>query len=422
MTKTLRFFLPLLILAIGAWGFWQMYKTKPKSQPITTSEPAWVVSVVPVTPATLSPTVTLYGRLESTRTATLRAPTQSSNLNTEVVKVAVLEGKKVKKGDILIRLEDEDSTLNMKLSLADIAEVEAQIALERQRHANNLTAIAHEKTLLRLTQKSFERYKRLKKQRVSSQSSLDEAQQAVERQTLTIVQRRLDIKNHQPRLKQLQAKRTRALAQHEMARLELARTKITAPFTGIITEIFVAIGERVRSGDNLLSMYDNAILEVRAQIPTSYQDIILDSLAIGRKLQAYALVNKKQVLMQLERVSGKINPDSGGIDGLFRVKKGGSLLRLGQFLSLYLNLPKQAGVVALPYEAIYGTNRIYKLVNKRMKRLTVERVGEQILSSGKSQLLVRSPALQKGSQVIITQLPMAQNGLKVRLDSEIVSH
>jgi len=53
-----------------------------------------------------------------------------------------------------------------------------------------------------------------------------------------------------------------------------------------------------------------------------------------------------------------------------------------------------------------------------MKRLTVERVGEQILSSGKSQLLVRSPALQKGSQVIITQLPNAMDGLKVQLTNE----
>ncbi len=413
------FLLPLLILAVGAGGFWYMYQTNPESKPIKTEEQAWAVNVISVMPTSISPTVTLYGRLESTRTTTLRAPTQSFNINAEIVKVAVLEGKKVNKGDILIRLEDKDSRLNLKQRKADIGEIESQITLEKQRHANNLTALKHEETLLKLTRKSVERLRKLKKQKVSSQSALEEAQQAVERQQLTIIQRRLEIKSHKARLAQLQAKRNRALAQRDIARLELARTKVKAPFTGIIASVLVAIGDRVRSGDALFSMYDNSILEVRAQIPTRHQNIILDVLAAGHKLSAYAFVSKNPINLQLDRVSGKINPDSGGIDGLFRVIEESYLLRLGQFLTLHLILPKQTDVVALPYEAIYGLNRIYKLEDERMKRLTVERVGEQILASGQSQVLVRSPALQTGSQVVITQLPNAMDGLKVRLASEM---
>jgi len=417
--KNLRLLLPLLILVIGARGFWYMYQTKPKNKPIKTEEQAWVVSVMSVTPTNLSPTVTLYGRLESTRTTTLRAPTPAFNINALVKKVAVLEGEKVKKGNILIRLEDEDSRLNLKQRKADIVEIESQITLEKQRHANNLTALKHEETLLKLTRKSLERLRKLKRQKVSSQSALEEAQQNVERQLLTITQRRLEIKSHKAKLSQLQAKRNRTLAQRDIARLELARTKVKAPFTGIIAEVSVAIGDRVRSGDALLSMYDNSILEARAQIPSRHQATILDVLSRGRKLSASALVNKKPISLQLARVSGKINPDSGGIDGLFRVVKGPYLLRLGQFLTLYLTLPKQTGVVALPYEAIYGVDRIYKLDDKRMKRLTVERVGEQILASGQARILVRSPELQAGSQVVITQLPNAMDGLKVRLASEM---
>lgn len=390
-----------------------MQKTKPKNAPIKIEEQAWVVTVVSVTPATLSPTLTLYGRVESPRTATLRAPSQSLNVNAKVIEVAVLEGETVKKEDRLIRLEDSDSIFNLKQREADIVDIEAQIDLEKQRHANNLTALTHDEALLKLMQTSVERLRKLKKQRLSSQSALEEAQQAVERQMLQVINRRLDIKNHKARLAQLQAKRRRALAQRELIRLELARTKITAPFTGIIAKVFVAVGDRVRSGDTLLSIYDNAALEVRAQIPSRYQGTILDALAAGYQLQAHAQVHKKSVLLQLDRVSGQINPDSGGIDGLFRVED--NFLRLGQFLSLSLSLPKQTGVVALPFEAVYGRNRIYKLVDGRMKGLTIERVGEQVLPSGKSQILVRSPALQIGDQVIVTQLPNAMDGLKVRV-------
>ncbi len=413
MKKLIKFLLPLLILAIGFQGFKYLQKTKPKSQPIKIEEPVWVVTVVPVTPTALSPTLILYGRVESPRTATLRAPSLNV-INAKVEEVSVFEGDNVKKGQILIRLEENDSLLNLKQREADIIDIQAQINLEKQRHRSNLNALSHEKTLLSLTQKSVERLRKLKIQRVSSQAALDEAQQGVERQKLTIINRSLDIEHHNARLAQLQAKQDRFLAQRDLARLEQKRTRITAPFAGVIAKVTVAVGDRVRSGDSLLSIYDNTALEVRAQIPSRYQNTVLNALNAKFLLQAYTQINKEIVDLELNRVSGQINPDSGGIDGLFRIKKGGHLLRLGQFLTLYLNLPKQSHLVALPFEAVYGLNRIYKFIDGRMKGITIDKVGEQMTVTGQSQILVHSPALKQGDKVIITQLPNAIEGLKVR--------
>jgi hypothetical protein len=93
-------------------------------------------------------------------------------------------------------------------------------------------------------------------------------------------------------------------------------------------------------------------------------------------------------------------------------------LRLGQFFTLSLVLPQQTNVVALPFEAIYETRRIYKLVTdrgeERMKGLTIERIGERILPNGESLILVRNPELKIGDHVIITPLPNAIDGLKVQ--------
>jgi len=420
MKTILKFILPLLILAIGIMGFRYMLKTKPQGKPIQIKEQTWTVTVTPVIPTALSPTVTLYGRVESPRFATLRTPSFSLNTNAQVVEVTILEGETVKKGQLLVRLEDKDSVLNLKQRDADLTDIDAQIILEKQRHANNIQALTHEEILLSLAKTSVERLRRLKQQRVSSQAALDDAQQVIERQALTVLTRRLEIKNHTARLAQLQAKQNRALAQRDLARLEIARTQIVAPVTGIIADVEVAVGDRVRSGDVLLSLYDNTTLEVRAQIPSRYQGIVLDALDVNNQLLASAKINDKPMRLQLDRVSGQINEDSGGIDGLFRVTRGSLLLRVGEFLTLSLNLPQQYQVVALPYEAVYGTNRIYKLVDGRMKGLTVERIGEQALPTGKSQILVRSSKLQRGDQVIVTQLPNAMEGLKVRMvfDSE----
>jgi hypothetical protein len=88
---------------------------------------------------------------------------------------------------------------------------------------------------------------------------------------------------------------------------------------------------------------------------------------------------------------------------------------LGQLLNLALNLPETKEIIALPFEAVYGTNRIYKLQNDRMLGVEVERVGEKLSVTGESQILIRSPALKPGDKIITTQLPNAMDGLKVQV-------
>lgn len=407
--------LPLAILAAGGAGFLYLKHTKPPNKPIQSVEQAWSVKILSVTPTTLSPILTLYGRVESPRNATLRAPAQSQNINVAIVELPALEGMAVEKGEILIRLDDKDSQLALKQRQADLIELEAQIKLEKQNQAENLAAITHEENLLKLAEKSVQRVRQLKQQKASSQSALDEMQQTVEKQQLTLNNRRTAIKNHPVRLAQLQAKYERAMVARDMVALEIERMSITAPFKGTIAKVSVSIGDRVRSGDALITLYDEDALEVRAQIPSRYQTILLTTLAAQQTLSAEAQVNQQPVHLQLDRVAGQINPDSGGIDGLFRLLVGREHVRLGQFLTLFLSLPAQSNVVALPFEAVYGTNRIYKLADGRMQRVNIERIGEQTTADGTSHILVRSTALHLGDQVIVTQLPNAMDGLKVKV-------
>ncbi|MCK5717191.1 MAG: efflux RND transporter periplasmic adaptor subunit [Thiomargarita sp.] len=407
MNKYIKFLLPILILAIGSGGYIYILKSQPTKQAVTIEEQIWHVAIKTVTPSTHSPIVTLYGRVESPRTSTLRTPSQTLNLNAQVTAVTILEGEIVKKGKVLIRLDKRDSRLNLKQRHADIVDIDAQLLLEKHNHAHNLKALTYETNLQKLMQTSVKRLQKLKKQNLTSQAALDEAQQAVERQMLVVIQRKLAIKNHKSRRAQLQAKHTRATAQRALARLELERTKIIAPFSGRIADVNVAVGDSVRSGDVLLSLYDNTDVEIRAQIPSRYQETVLK--ALHAKKQLHATVHGKQIRLKLNRVSGQINPDSGGIDGLLSVLNGD--LRLGEFISLSLRLPEQKNVVALPFESVYRLNHIYKLVDGRMTLLKIERIGE----NQESQLLVRSPELQEGDQVILTQLPNAMEGLKVQI-------
>ena len=119
---------------------------------------------------------------------------------------------------------------------------------------------------------------------------------------------------------------------------------------------------------------------------------------------------------RLERLSAEVTRGSGGVDGLFGVSAGGTWLQIGRTVELTVNLPAEPGTVAVPSQALYGNRHLYRIVDGRMRRIDVNRVGEFDTPDGR-RVLVRSSELATGDRVIVTQLPNAVEGLKVRVES-----
>jgi len=74
-------------------------------------------------------------------------------------------------------------------------------------------------------------------------------------------------------------------------------------------------------------------------------------------------------------------------------------------------------VIAVPADAIYGRNRLYKISGDRMESVDVERVGERVNIDGSAEVIVRSPKLTSVDRVIITKLANAADGLLVKFSA-----
>ena len=72
-------------------------------------------------------------------------------------------------------------------------------------------------------------------------------------------------------------------------------------------------------------------------------------------------------------------------------------------------------VLALPFEAIYGTDRIFVLDGERMRGVAVERAGETRAPDGRDRALLRAPSIDGEIEVVVTQLPNALDGLRVHV-------
>ena len=409
-SRLVRIALPLLIVAAGIGGMTALVKSKPEREPLGTEEPSWPVAVAAIEPGTVTPQLPLFALVDSPRVTRL-----SSAVTADVEAVDVLEGQQVSIDDRLLALDHREIRLVLAQRDAEMAGFEADMEHEALRHRNNVAALKHEEELLVLARREVARARDLAERKVGSQASLDKVRRDEERQMLAVEQRRLAIREHDSRRKQIEAQLARVRALQSQAMLDLERTRVYPPFAGRITEVFVSPGDRVRPGDRLVAMFDGNMLELRAQIPLRHLPVVRAALDRGENLPARALVDGQEVRADLHRLTARVDRGSGGADGLFRVTRGSTWLQLGRTVELVLDLPAVEDAVTAPREALYGTDRVFVLDGERMRSVRVERLGESRTADGGGRVILRSPELKPADRLIVTHLPNAIDGLKVRV-------
>jgi len=393
------------ILGTGIGIFAILKLSGPVQQPVESRERVWRVDTLMAQPAQLSPTLTLYGRVETPELLRAAAPADG-----RVAAVEVREGQRIEPGRLLLSMDPRDFVPRVQQAQADVDDLQAQLKRERLQHAANQDALAHERELLELAESALKRARDLRERKLGSDVAVDQARENWQRQLLAVTTRQLAVDEHGARLRQYKARLERARAVLTEAQLDQERSVVTATFTGFVAGVDVAAGDQVKRADTLLTLYPSNALEVRAKLPAPYQQELLATLNAGRTLQATALAGATEIVLHLDRVSGEADPS--GIDGLFRIRRGAELLRLGSMVTLRLQRDPQAGVVAVPYTALYGNDRLYKLVDGRLQGITVMALGDYAGAGDQSMLLVKSPQLQAGDQLVTTHLPNAVTGLR----------
>lgn len=395
--------LPIVIVAVAAAGFVWLKHSKAEKPEIVASEKAWRVKTMPAQFSSITPQLSIYGRVETPRYANV-----TSALTADVISVAVLEGDRVAADAVLVQLDPRDTGLLMQQRTAELAEVDAKISAEHKRYRRDKAMLVTEKELAAYTQAAVVRARKLAESRLTTQVNLDEALAAQARQQIALQRLQYDVADHPSRVAQLKAQRSRATTLLAKASLDNTRSEIKAPFAGRVAQLDVAVGDRVRVGMPLLSLYAVDKLEVRAQIPQQYVATVRTALAQGKSLMATATITGQEYQFKLMRLAAAIQAGTGGLDALFRVQHESNALTLGDFVDLQLSLPAVDNVLAIPAPALYGLAQVFRVVDDRLQTVDVQRVG-----TVDSNVLVRSTQLQANDEIVITQLPNAMTGLLV---------
>jgi len=178
---------------------------------------------LPVERAALVEKVRLDGLVEAVQESTVSAQTAGT-----IMALPFDVDDRVEQGALIARLEDTEQRSRLRQAEGNLEEAEASLLDARQQ---------------------FERIESLYQQDVASRSDFDEARN---------------------RLDGARARFVRAEAAVAEAREQLDYTRVEAPYTGVVTERHVEVGESVRPGQPLLSGFSLDELRVVAGVPQRY--------------------------------------------------------------------------------------------------------------------------------------------------------
>jgi len=189
-----------------------------------------------------------------------------------------------------------------------------------------------------------------------------------------------------------------------LARLNLERTRILAPFDGVVVRRHLDVGATVADGT---AMYDLADLD------PLYADINVPERHVGRlapgqtvRLAADALDGLAEAM--IERIAPVVDPASGTVKVTVAVERSVAL-RPGAFVEVDIVTETHADALVVPRSALVADGR----------RWLVYRVDE---SSGRAQALEVQPGFEEGEKVELRgELPLAPGDRVVVLGASALS-
>jgi RND family efflux transporter MFP subunit len=209
------------------------------------------------------------------------------------------EGRHVREGDLLVELDDREYRLSLERYEAVRLRFLSELFLERQFSVTEAPPSQAIVDKVAKAQADYDRIAQGFKSGVASQADLEKAQAALE---LTLIEAGSKKDEVQAATKGL----TQAEVDVKVARLNLEKTRIRAPFAGIITDIKLSPKERIEGGRELFTLVDISRIKVKAKVLESEVGRVVAGREVDLRFSAFP---NRPFRGRIEAVSPVINAE-----------------------------------------------------------------------------------------------------------------
>ena len=396
-------------------------KTRPETQAQPKIEKIWPVAVISAESIDMQPKITIYGEVRASRMALIR-----SKLRGKIVSLnpSFKDGNFVESGVELLTIERaryEHQTAEKRADLfhseAVLEELKKELIFEEK-----LKIVA--KKQLDISNRNVDRISALVSQGRESKQLIDDTKSKYATREQDYLLKGQRISKLEAKIKQQEALYDKKAATLAIAETELSETVIRSPLNGFVSDVSLALGQLLESGETVGRILSSKELEVKFELPEAdYGRFTKNSASKENKTEAKDLIGRILTInwnlgseqlsfnAKLSRIGAEMNPETGGVEMFASLQKDASQLglRAGAFVEVVFPDFIYRNVYELPERAVTDENYIYVVRDQRLVRLPIEVVGRS-----NDNFLIRSK-INSGELIVSRLFENISPGLRVKV-------
>jgi RND family efflux transporter MFP subunit len=319
-----------------------------------------------------------------------------------VVAAPIERGTAVGQGAMLIQLSPAETDAQAREADANAAQIEARLGVtaEKPFDVDSVPEVQNARATFDLAQSEFARIRSLLDQRVVSQSEFDQRRTQVE---ATRQQYEAARNGASQQYQSLQAARARV----SLARKALDDTVVRAPFSGLVAERLVSVGDYVTRGMKVAVVVRINPLRAQLTVPEQFISAVAVGQPITFEVDAYP---GRQFEGRIRYVSPTLQADQRALTVEAVVPNPGSELKPGLFATARIQQPKQTLAILVPASAVQtaaGTSRVWVVDGDRVEERVVT-IGQPL-----DALVEVTNGLKAGERVATANVAQLADGMAI---------
>ncbi len=306
------------------------------------------------------------------------------NISGTIKTLNIYEGKQVKKGDLLIELDNREYEIALNEAISKVTEarleygflakesgVENNIDSKSKEYQEKLEALEKEYTTGKIDESKYNDLKNeLEMKLIFSGAKRDE-----------IIQNKSGL--------------TSAINNYKRAKLNLEYTKIVAPFSGQIGDFNLVVGQRVSTGQKLCKLFNTATLNIDVGVLES--DISKISIGNHSIIEIPSLNNEK-FYGSVSYISPYIDKETKTCKVTIRIQNQSNKIKSGMFAKVLIENENLKNRILIPKEALLVRDKrtLVFTVENNLAKWKYVKIGKQ-----NEQYIEIVEGLEPGENVII---------------------
>ncbi len=262
----------------------------------------------------------------------------TSNINGTIKTINIYEGKHIKKGDLLIELDNREFEIALNEAIAKVtdAKLEYGFLAKESGVENNTNSKSSE------YQEQIDKLEKEYAEGKIDESKYNDLKNELEMKLIFSGAKREEIIQNKSGL-------TSAINNYKKAKLNLEYTKIIAPFSGQIGDFDLVVGQRVSAGQKLCKLFNTTNLNIDVGVLES--DI--SKINIGnRSIIEIPSLNNQKFYGSVIYVSPFIDKDTKTCKVTTRIQSISNKIKPGMFAKVLVETENLKNRILIPKEAL----------------------------------------------------------------------